>query len=66
LKGEYNKEVKMNKYILAASSSMILLGCNSTPKSNHGNLPLKEAELLSPKWQKSQRFQARYPIEEAM
>ncbi|MDP4536560.1 energy transducer TonB [Alkalimonas collagenimarina] len=56
----------MKKYFTALVASLLLIGCSSTqPPEQFPDLPLTEAELLTPKWQGLQRYEARYPIEDA-
>ncbi|SEB01083.1 energy transducer TonB [Alkalimonas amylolytica] len=43
-----------------------LVGCSSNQSSKQfSDLPLTEAALLAPEWRSLQRYEARYPIEEA-
>ncbi|GLS84551.1 energy transducer TonB [Paraferrimonas haliotis] len=55
----------MNRYILPIIGAVALVGCKSTPSDQYQDVQLTEAELLSKKWEKLERFPPMYPIEEA-
>ncbi|PKG84280.1 hypothetical protein CXF85_08740 [Colwellia sp. 75C3] len=55
----------MNRYILGIVGTLVLVGCKTTPTEQYLNLQLTEAELLSEKWRKLERFPPLYPIEDA-
>ncbi|MDO6642185.1 energy transducer TonB [Shewanella sp. 5_MG-2023] len=55
----------MNRYILGIVVTLVLVGCKTTPTEQYQGLQLTEAELLSQKWEKLERFPPLYPIEDA-
>ncbi|RTR36929.1 hypothetical protein EKG38_21760 [Shewanella canadensis] len=55
----------MNRYILGIVGTLALVGCKTTPTEQYQDLQLTEAELLSEKWEKLERFPPLYPIEDA-
>ncbi|MCH8536225.1 MAG: energy transducer TonB [Alkalimonas sp.] len=58
----------MKQYLTAFVGSIILLGCSNTtppPPEQFPDLPLTEAELLTPQWQELERITALYPVEDA-
>ena len=55
----------MNRYVLGVVGTLVLVGCKTTPTEQYQSLQLTEAELLSEKWDKLERFPPLYPIEDA-